>query len=110
MQRSLLFCMTSLMIRNCQATRHKLSKASCRELVGAHKPAALVIVEPRIRGCYLLASKFIKSSVFPRTQRIKASGFSGGIWLIRRDDLLQVDILVNHKRKLLSVFLPRMCS
>ncbi|KAJ4824519.1 hypothetical protein Tsubulata_020714 [Turnera subulata] len=54
----------------------------------------VVIVEPRISG--RKADRVIKKLGFRRTHRVEARGLSGGIWLLWKEALLSIRILINH--------------
>ena len=55
----------------------------------------VVIIEPRISGWK--ADNFIKASGFDRSHRVEVVDFSGGIWLLWRNQF-EVEIIFNHKQ------------
>ncbi|KAJ4851481.1 hypothetical protein Tsubulata_031154 [Turnera subulata] len=67
---------------------------SLKLYVQRYKPSIVVIVEPRISG--RSADRVIRRLRFRRSHRIEARGFSGGIWILWREDLVSVQILACH--------------
>ncbi|KAJ4845064.1 hypothetical protein Tsubulata_015508 [Turnera subulata] len=53
-----------------------------------------VILEPRISG--MRASRVIRKLGFRRSHRVEARGYSGGIWVLWREELVSVHFLINH--------------
>lgn len=64
-----------------------------RNLVDSHRPAIVVLLEPRISGDQ--ANWVISSLRFECSLRVEARGFSGGIWVVWRD-FVWIDIIENH--------------
>lgn len=71
-------------------------KLVVRSLVELHKPKLMVIFEPRISGNTV--HKVIRSHGFPCSHRVEAMGFSCGIWILWRDQEIEVEILANTRR------------
>ncbi|KAJ4836400.1 hypothetical protein Tsubulata_039886 [Turnera subulata] len=65
-----------------------------REVGVRYKPSIMVIVEPRISG--ERATRVIRRLGFPRSHRVDSRGFSGGIWILWKNDLLSVQVLISH--------------
>ncbi|KAJ4838162.1 hypothetical protein Tsubulata_035006 [Turnera subulata] len=62
-------------------------------MVRANNVSLLVLVEPRISG--LVAVLVIQKLGFPNSYRVEANGFSGGIWVLWKHDLV-VQVLLEH--------------
>lgn len=92
----LFFMMIKLIVWNCQGTRKKMFLAMVKNLVNLHHPCFFIMVESRINGRKV--RKVIKKLEFSKSHRMEAVGFSGGIWIMWKKELLTVDILVNRKQ------------
>ncbi|GMJ03703.1 hypothetical protein HRI_004039500 [Hibiscus trionum] len=66
---------------------------AARQVLREHKPDLVVFVKPRVSG--RKADSVIASLGFPNSHRVKAAGFSGGIWLAWYDSIT-VHVLLNH--------------
>ncbi|CAI9102776.1 OLC1v1001101C1 [Oldenlandia corymbosa var. corymbosa] len=58
---------------------------SFRLLISQYRPDVIAMLEPRIGGKD--AESFIKKSRFGRSFRVEAQGFSGGIWVLWKDNV-----------------------
>ena len=65
-----------------------------KDFVEKHKPRMFVLLEPRVSG--FKADSVIHSLKFQKSHRIKALGFSGGIWVMWNEDW-QVRVVYNHR-------------
>ncbi|CAI9113041.1 OLC1v1013568C1 [Oldenlandia corymbosa var. corymbosa] len=61
-------------------------------LLNCDKPQVVAVLEPRISGKD--ADTFIRRTKFDRSFRVKARGFSGGIWV----DCVEVEVLACHSQ------------
>lgn len=86
----------SILAWNYQGIGGKQFILVAKNLIAVHNPTVLVVVEPRISGDQ--AVKVISGLGFPCSHRIEANGFSSGIWLLWRDDQLDIEILLNRKQ------------
>ncbi|KAJ4841656.1 hypothetical protein Tsubulata_010983 [Turnera subulata] len=59
-----------------------------------YKLAIVVVVEPRTSG--RKASRIIASLGFPRSHRVEARGFSGGLWVLWRNQEVKVEAIISH--------------
>ncbi|KAH9727054.1 hypothetical protein KPL70_008506 [Citrus sinensis] len=66
-----------------------------KTIIQSYKPTIVVVMEPRISG--RKADNFIQASGFDQSHKVEAVGFSGGIWLLWRDQF-HVEITFNHKQ------------
>ncbi|KAL4302657.1 hypothetical protein GQ457_10G023960 [Hibiscus cannabinus] len=64
-------------------------------LLNTHKPDIVALFEPRVSGSK--ADKFVQRHGFPRSFRVEARGFSGGIWLFWRVHILLDIIAVSNQ-------------
>lgn len=83
----------SMLVWNCQGAASLKFFGVLKSFLRNHRPQVLVLVEPRISGAQ--ADKVIKKIKYPRSHRVDAQGFSGGIWLLWTDAVV-VDILYSH--------------
>ena len=68
---------------NCQGASKIRLPATFKSIYVSNKVDLFVLVEPRVSGCR--ADRIIKKLGFPRSHRIEATGFSGGIWVLWKD-------------------------
>ena len=65
------------------------------DLVEWHSPILMVITETRLSGAK--ADEIIESLPFDGAMVSDTIGFAGGIWMLWRSNLVQVDVLTNTK-------------
>ena len=70
----------SIMFWNCQGVSSKGFHRTFKGFVKNYTPTMVAILEPKVSG--IRADNFIRSSGFARSHRVKAVGFSRGIWLL----------------------------
>ena len=75
--------MMSVLFWNVQGAASYSFRQTFKTIIQSYKPAMVAIMEQRVSG--RKADNFIKISGFDRSYRVKAVGFSGGIWLLWRD-------------------------
>ncbi|XP_021721066.1 uncharacterized protein LOC110688610 [Chenopodium quinoa] len=80
------------MVWNVQGAGNKL--ATITELIRINDPEVLALVETHLSGEQ--AHKVCDRIGFWGQTRVDAQGFSGGIWLFWREELVSVTILDNH--------------
>lgn len=85
----------SIFAWNCQGAASGSFHRILRSLLKGYRPHIVILVEPRISGKQ--ADKAIRKINYPYSHRIEATGFSGGIWLLWKDDV-NMKILHNHKQ------------
>lgn len=90
----------SIFVWNCQGAAANKFHTVLRSFIQGYKPDVVVLVEPRISGLH--ADKVVKKIGLPRSHRVEANGFSGGIWLLW-SDRVEVKILVNPRQFIHSV-------
>ena len=90
-----LFMVISVMFWNVQGAASQSFRRAFKSIRQSYNPDMVVVMEPRISG--RKADNFIKASGFDRSHRVEAVGFSGGIWLLWRDQF-DVEIVLNHKQ------------
>uniref|UniRef100_A0A803NEW3 Uncharacterized protein n=1 Tax=Chenopodium quinoa TaxID=63459 RepID=A0A803NEW3_CHEQI len=83
-----------IMIWNVQGIGNKL--AVLRELIRINDPSILALVETHISGEQ--AQKICDRIGFSGQFRVEAQGFSGGIWLFLRQELIEVTVLDNQSQ------------
>ncbi|KAH9716124.1 reverse transcriptase domain-containing protein [Citrus sinensis] len=83
------------MFWNVQGAASQSFRRAFKSIRQSYNPDMVVVMEPRISG--RKADNFIKASGFDRSHRVEAVGFSGGIWLLWRDQF-DVEIVLNHKQ------------
>ena len=82
-----------MLIWNYNGTASKPFHRPVKDLIQNHKLVLLGLVETKIRGA--LANKVCRNLGFDYRVRVEAMGFSGGIWVFWKDDLL-ADIVKTH--------------
>ncbi|KAK8657943.1 hypothetical protein V6N13_036160 [Hibiscus sabdariffa] len=78
---------------NVQGCSHPKFCSTARQYLRDTKPDLVVFVEQRISG--IKADRIIASLGFPNSHRVKALGFSGGIWLAWFNSV-KIKIELNH--------------
>lgn len=85
----------SIMFWNVQGAASQSFRKTFKTIIQSYKSAMVVVMELQINGRKI--DNFIKISGFDRSHRVEAEGFSGGIWLLWRDQF-DVEIIFNHKQ------------
>ena len=67
------------------------SRKTVMDLVDWHSPILMVITETRMSG--VRADEIIEALPFDGHAIFDTIGFAGGIWMLWRSDLVQVDVL-----------------
>lgn len=83
----------SIVTWNCQGASKRRLPSLTKCLVSNHKVEIFVVLEPRISG--IKADQVIKKLGFPKSHRVEAEGFSGGIWVLWSANV-DIRVLVNH--------------
>lgn len=83
---SLLSCLFYL-VWNCQGAASKRFSNVIRDLVAFINNLVIVLVEPRISGWK--AEKVINKIGYSGKSRVEAQGFSGGIWVLWKEEVVQ---------------------
>ncbi|XP_022723781.1 uncharacterized protein LOC111280610 [Durio zibethinus] len=79
----------SMLLWNCRGERHPNFVRTVRELAGTHGPNIMVITETRARGEDV--RHIIDRLPFDSWKDTATIGYKGGIWLLWKSDLLDVD-------------------
>ncbi|KAJ4836021.1 hypothetical protein Tsubulata_011341 [Turnera subulata] len=77
-----------------EGANNTLFRSAFKDLVRDQQVHLAIVVEPRISG--LVANNVIRSLGLKGSYKEDARGFSGGIWLLWRDDIVQVQVLFSH--------------
>lgn len=80
-----------LMVWNCRGAGSENFLRNLGELVRRHGPAVLVLLETRVPS--LRADRIRQRTGYNRVTQVEAVGFSGGIWMFWREDLVEVEVL-----------------
>ncbi|CAL5416172.1 unnamed protein product [Camellia sinensis] len=95
-----------LLVWNCRGAGGATTVHTICELVRAHDPAVLVLLETRVQS--LKANRILRRIRFSAMATVEALGFVGGIWLLWRTDLVNVEVLPPHSQALSAVI--RRCN
>ena len=83
------------MMWNCQGAGAPEFRRVFMYYMKKFKPSVVALYEPRISGWK--ADDFIQHSGFHRSHRVEAIGYSGGIWILWREQV-EVDVIENHRQ------------
>ena len=86
----------SCMIWNVQGAGSKAFLAALKELIKRHNPKVLALVETHMGGEQ--AEKIATLLHFTGHTRVDAVGFSGGIWIYWKKELVTVDPIIKHEQ------------
>ena len=81
----------NILIWNCRGAMKPQFRKKVMDLVEWHSPLLMVITETKMSGAK--ANEIIKLLPFDGAAMADTIGFAGGIWLLWRMDLVQVDVL-----------------
>ncbi|XP_021717958.1 uncharacterized protein LOC110685744 [Chenopodium quinoa] len=84
----------SCMVWNVQGAGSSNFIRSLKDLIHAHKPNVLVLVETHMGGDQ--AVKIANTIKYDGHERVDAMGFSGGIWVLWKTDLVTVNPILKH--------------
>ncbi|XP_061372953.1 uncharacterized protein LOC133315365 [Gastrolobium bilobum] len=88
------------LVWNCRGAAKKPFKVTLCNYIRKHKIGLVAILEPRISG--VLAQKKIKQIGFNQAVIEDAEGFSGGIWILWKDEICSVQ-LIEKKNQFIHV-------
>ena len=71
------------------------------DLVDWHNPIIIVIMETRLSGA--IANEIIETLPFDGAVVTDTIGFAGGIWLLWRSDLVQVEALATTEQEIHAI-------
>lgn len=94
--------MMKIIVWNCRGAASKGFATAMRNLCMDFKPDVVVLLEPRVSG--VRGQKIIKSLGFGFCEVEKARGFAGGIWVMWKEDGLDLRIVKKHE-EFMHVFL-----
>lgn len=80
---------------NCRGAKSSEFLREMKELIRVHRPLIIVLVEPKISG--VEADTVCKRLGKTRWSWLKASGFSGGVWIVWDEKEVQVKLVYAHK-------------
>ncbi|XP_021852505.2 uncharacterized protein [Spinacia oleracea] len=86
----------SCMVWNVQGAGSQAFVAALKELTRSHQPNVLVLVETHMGGQQ--AQKISSILGYTGHSRVDAQGFSGGIWVYWRPELVTVDPILKHNQ------------
>lgn len=85
-----------IMIWNVQGAGSQAFLTMIKELIRINKPNVLALVETHISGD--TARRVCEKIGFPGHVRVDAQGFSGGIWLFWKDDIVSVNPMATNNQ------------
>ena len=88
----------NILIWNCRGAMKPLFRKTVMDLVDCHSPILMVITETRMSGAR--ADEIIEALPFDGYAVADTIGFAGGIWLLWRSDLVQVDVLAATEQEI----------
>ncbi|XP_019173843.1 PREDICTED: uncharacterized protein LOC109169419 [Ipomoea nil] len=81
------------LIWNCQGAASKDFCRTLKHFVRIHNPSIVCLLEPKVSGAH--ANSICASFGFPEWIRVEAIGFSGGIWVLWKNNVT-LDIIQTH--------------
>ena len=96
-----LYKMMNVLIWNYKGAMKPEFRKTVMDLVEWHSPILMVIIETRMSG--VRAEEIIEALPFDGHAVSNTIGFVGGIWLLWRSDLVQVDVLAAIKQEIHAV-------
>ncbi|XP_050247925.1 uncharacterized protein LOC126695284 [Quercus robur] len=90
--------MMNILIWNCRGAMKPQFRKTVMDLVEWHAPILMVITETRMSGAR--ADEIIESLPFDGHAVADTIGFAGGIWLLWRSDLVNVDVLAATEQEI----------
>ena len=88
----------SLLVWNAQGAGGSGFLSTIRELIRLHDPKVLALIDTRVSG--RTAEQVCTRTGFEGSLLIKADGFVGGIWLLRRTSDVIINMLSSHPQHL----------
>lgn len=92
------FKLMNILIWNCRGAMKPQFRKTAMDLVGWHSPLIMVITETRMSGAR--ADEIIGTLPFDGAVVADMIRFAGGIWLLLRSDLVQVDVLASTEQEI----------
>ncbi|KAK7848986.1 putative mediator of rna polymerase ii transcription subunit 37c [Quercus suber] len=92
------FKIMNILIWNCRGAMKPQFRKTVMDLVEWHDPILMVITETRMSGAR--AEEVIEALPFDGAAVADTIGFAGGIWLLWRSDLVQVDVLSSTEQEI----------
>lgn len=92
------FKLMNILIWNCRGAMKPQFRKTAMDLVGWHRPLIMVITETRMSGAR--ADEIIGTLPFDGAVVADMIRFAGGIWLLLRSDLVQVDVLASTEQEI----------
>ena len=91
----------NVLVWNCRGAMKLLFRKTVMDLVDWHNPIVKVIMETRLSG--VRADEIIETLPFDGAVVIDTIGFAGGIWLLWRFDLVQVEALATIEQEIHAI-------
>ena len=91
----------NVLVWNCRGAMKLLFRKTVMDLVDWHNPIVMVIMETRLSG--VRADEIIETLPFDGAVVIDTIGFAGGIWLLWRFDLVQVEALATIEQEIHAI-------
>ena len=98
----------NILIWNCRGAMKPLFRKTVMDLVDWHNPIIMVITETRLSGAR--ANKIIETLPFDGAVVTDTIGFAGGIWLLWRSNLVQVEALATTEQEVHAIVRVRIQS
>ncbi|XP_023912416.1 uncharacterized protein LOC112024003 [Quercus suber] len=95
----------NILIWNCKGAMKPQFRKTVMDLVEWHSPILMVITETRMYGAK--ANKIIELLPFDGAAVADTIGFAGGIWLLWRTDLVNVDVLATTEQEIHAIIRVR---
>lgn len=99
------FKLMNILIWNCRGAMKPQFRKTVMDLVGWHRPLIMVITKTRMSGAR--ADEIIETLPFDGAVVADTIRFVGGIWLLLRLDLVQVDVLASTEQEIHALILVR---
>ena len=90
--------MMNILMWNCRGAMKPQFKKTVMDLVEWHSPILMVITKTRMSGAR--ADEIIEALPFDGHVVSDTIGFAGGIWMLWRSDLVQVDVLASTEQEI----------
>jgi len=81
----------NILVWNAQGTGSREFLNILREHIHMHRPSIIALVETRISGPK--AQALYNNIGFSRSIRVDAQGFQGGIWVLWREEVLDLEVI-----------------
>ena len=88
----------NILIWNCRGAMKAQFRKTVMDLVDWHSPILMVITETRMSGAR--ADEIIEALPFDGYAVADTIGFAGGIWMLWRSNLVQVDVLATTEQEI----------